>query len=602
MIKKDEYVKFVLKNPLIYTLFTAIISICCGLLVYKDNYKTDIENIYINWIYYILIGNLLLWLFASIRTINTNLVKWFKIYLRKHKLAIILSFILVVIGTVVSKPDFRILADETNLLSVSQAFYENREYRNFTSVNYFYFGFKDVICSEFEKRPALFPLAVCFAHSILGYRPENIFVVNIISAFFTLLFLYHLISYRFGRFWGICSMLLLASYPLFVIYYTSGGFEVFNLLFSLIFFWQLIVFIKTPNAINAEALLLLLPLISQTRYESVTTLICALPVVLIKLPIKEYLKFGYKLVLLPLFFIPIVWHRVLTYTVRALESEDKGDAFSLEHFMANLGKAFIFFQGKDIAYGVVPIITFVAIAGFSWLIFDIVIGCLFPFSINKSKNYLSNNYYRKKLINLIIFWSSVTLFYIFHAVIRLAFWGGDFTLRSSSRLAIILLPIFVYFAIKFCYLLSTKFKVRKVYCLISIISLLFIYYPVAGQNLGVRDLTLYREFRATREYLSSYLPDKKDYILIVNRENMYVPLKYNAFSFEYFRNNYDYIKSFLNNRTYTYIIIVQKINKLKDKPIDKCVVPNSLNMTLLYETQITAEQFLRVSKCTGFRD
>ncbi len=592
-------IKYVIKNPLLYTLITTIITFFC-LFVYNDKYKNVIENIYTNWIYYILIANLLLWLFASIRTINANLVKWFKIYLKKHKLAIILSFILVVIGTIVSKPDFRILADETNLLSVSQAFYENREYRNFTSVNYFYFGFKDVIYSEFEKRPALFPLAVCFAHSVFGYRPENIFVVNIISAFFTLLFMYHLVSYKFGRFWGICSILLLASYPLFVIYYTSGGFEVFNLLFSLIFFWQLIGFLRTPNAINAEALLLLLPLISQTRYESVTAIICALPVVLIKLPLSEYLKFGYKLVLTPLFFIPIVWHRLLTYTVRALEAEDKGDAFSFIHFKANLEKAFLFFQGKDIAFGVVPIITFISIAGLIWTLIDLIISSI---KVASEYNNTSNKSYDYgKLNSQILFWSSISLFYIFHAVIRFAFWGGDFTLRSSSRLAIIFLPIFVFFTTKFCYLLYKRFKVRKVYCFISIMSLLFIYYPVAGQNLGVRDLTLYREFRATREYLSSYLPDKKDYLLIVNRENMYVPLKYNAFSFDYMRNNMDYIKGFLKNKTYTYIILVQKINRINNKPIDKCIVPNSLNMTLLYETQITAEQFLRVSKCTGFSD
>ena len=581
------------------TLITIIISIILAALGVDTYYKVTIQNIYVNWIYYFLTANILFWVFALIRASKKNFVDFIGNYWKEHKLALALAFILVVLGTLVSKPDFKILADETNLLSVSQALYESKECKNYTSVCYYYYGFKDIISFELDIRPALFPLAVSFIHSFTGYRPENIFITNIIAAFFTLLFIYHLFDYKFGKFWGICSMLLLASYPLFVLYYTSGGFEVFNLLFTLIFFWLLLCFINEPTAANTEVLFLFLPLIGQTRYESITAAVCVLPAIFMKLPLSEYSKFSYKLVITPLFFIPVVWLRLLTDSVKALQAQDKEAAFSLKIFTNNLGKACPFFLGKDLAYGIIPIVTCISIMGFLWIIIDFVRGCMKSNKPTESKeNSLISDSRRNQNIFIIV----ASLFYFLHAVIRFAFWGGDLTMRSQSRLAIVFLPVLVYFTIVFCYELCSKLKVRRAYCLISIITLFFIYYPVAGQNLGIRDLTLYREFRAEREFLSENLPNRKDYVLVTNRENMYAPLKYNAIGFNYFRRNIQRVKSFLENRTYNYVIVAQLVDKKTNKAIDYCSVPDSLKMTVLYETQIRADQYLRISKCDSLED
>lgn len=603
-----------------FNLFLTIIAILLSFFVGFKLPEEMMRKIYIDYIYYILLFNVLFWLFSFIRTRTKSFFEDLASYWKNHKLAVFVALILVIIGSIVSKPDFRILADETNLLSVSQALYENRECRNYTSVLYYYFGFKNVIRAELDKRPALFPLTVSFIHSFTGYRPENIFIANIIAGFFSLLFIYHLISYKFGKFWGICGMLLLSSYPVFVLYYTSGGFEVFNLLFSLILFWLLIKFLKEPTAVYAECIFLFLPLISQTRYESVTAVFCVLPVVFLMLPWKEYLKFSYKLILTPLFFIPIAWLRILTFNIKALEAEDKGSAFSFDFFKANLEKAGLFFIGKDLAFGAVPIVTFVAIAGLIWASIDLIIGFFrrkpttsevddslknsddlgntdSEVDISENEKTTNNTYSYTNIMKPILFWSSITLFYVFHAIIRFAFWGGDFTLRSSSRLAVIFLPIFVYFTVRFCYGLYSKFNVRKIYSLLCIICLLFAYLPVAGQNLGVRDLTLYREFRATREYLKEYLPNKNEYILVADRSNLYVPLKYNSISFDYLNDRFNVVSNNFYNRTYSYLIVAQLIKKDTNEPISTCRVPKELNLKTLYETQIMVNQYLRISEC-----
>ena len=116
------------------TLITTLISIILASLGLVTFYKVTIEKIYINWIYYFLTANILIWFFALIRTSKKNFIDSISSYWKNHKLALALAFILVVFGTIVSKPDFRILADETNLLSVSQALYEAKECKNYTSV------------------------------------------------------------------------------------------------------------------------------------------------------------------------------------------------------------------------------------------------------------------------------------------------------------------------------------------------------------------------------------------------------------------------------------------------------------------------------------
>ena len=561
---------------IISTIITSVLSVFLGLKAFSPD---KMKQLYVGWIYYILIANILLWLLAII---NTKTKSWFSEltnYCRKHKWAIGIAFTLTIFGVLASKPDFRVLADETNLLSISQAFYEDRECKNYTSATYYYYGFKNVISYEIDKRPALFPLTVSFFHSILGYRPENAFLVNILSCFFSLLIFYNLVAANFGRFWGKCSMVLLAAYPLWLLYYTSAGFEVFNLLYSLILFWYLAKFIKTPTAANTEVVLLLLPLLSQTRYESAVALICVLPAIFIMLPKQEYFKFSYKLFLVPLLFVPVAWLRLLTDDARGLQVDEVGKAaFAWNHFLINIKKAFAFFRGEDIVYGMIPAITYLAIAGAVLSFLYIV----FKRKINNKR---------------IIFWSAAFSFFILHAVIRFAYYWGDLTYRFNSRLGIIFLPLLVYFCICFFNSIWLLFrKGIKSICVLFGIILLLVYWPVAGKNLGVRELTLYREFRAAREYLQEHFPKKNEYVLVADRANLYVPLKYSTVNFSYFRNNIFVFKNNLGNRTYRYIILLQTIDKSSGEAISNCSIPASMKPEILYETQIRVDQYLRISK------
>ncbi|MBR4569241.1 MAG: glycosyltransferase family 39 protein [Candidatus Riflebacteria bacterium] len=571
--------------PILLTVITTILAFYLGFSAFSTE---KMKILYINWVYYILIANILLWFIAIVETKSKNCSNRIINYCKKHKWAILLAFLLTLCGALVSKPEFRILADETNLLSISEALYEDRECKNLTSATYYYYGFKSVISYEIDKRPALFPLTVSFLHSLTGYRPENAFIVNILSCFFSLIIFYNLVTSRFGRFWGKCAMVLLSAYPLWVLYYTSAGFEVFNLLFSLILFWYLAKFIKEPTAANAEVMFFVLPLISQTRYESSVALLSAIPAVFLMLPRLEYRKFSYKLFLIPLLFVPVAWLRLLTDNARGLQVDEVGKAaFAWEHFSTNIKKALMFFRGDDIAYGMIPVITYLAIAGFILLFIIVVTKALKDKKLN----------YKRTL-----FWSGIFLFYFLHAIIRFAYYWGDLTYRFNSRLGIIFLPIVVFFAVSFLYYINLMFKSRKVYFALFSVTLLLVYWPVAGLNLGVRELTLYREFRAAKEYLEKFYPNKNEYILVADRANLYVPLKYSTVSFNYCWNNIGSLKNSLENRTYNHLLFLQTIDKASGKALSKCSIPSSIKPEMLYETQIKADQYLRVSIYSLYMD
>lgn len=304
--------------------------------------RDRMETLYCDYTFYFIAAALFIWLqqvFAQLPPVAEMTSRF-----RRHLPALGVALTITVAAVFASPPDFRILADETNLLGMSMALYDDRACYNPTQAVNYYHGMKRVISKVTDMRPALFPFTVSAVHSLSGYRAANIFVVNALAGFFALFLLYYLIQKPFGRFWGLVAMLLLAAFPVFLLYMTSAGFEVFNLMFALIFLLLLLRFIKCPAAATAETMLLLLPLLAQTRYESALSVLCAVPAVLLWLPRGEFSRFSLRLVFLPFLFLPVAWLRVITFSRQAFQVKDIDQAFGLDLFIKNVQRALPFFQ------------------------------------------------------------------------------------------------------------------------------------------------------------------------------------------------------------------------------------------------------------------
>ena len=213
--------------------------------------------------YYFIFTASLLWSVAFVRAHCHD----FTTTLKKHGLLLLLCVLFTGLIFVKSPPQYKVLADEANLMGTSMMMF----YEKISAValkGFFY----DYGVTEYEymigRRPLLFPFLISVAHSIFGYSPANGFVLNFFTAV-AILFSFHvLISRCFDRTVGIVSILMFASVPQFVFCVTSSGFEALNVLFIILNLLTLHQFIKDQSVVNAELFLFTTLLSAHCRYES----------------------------------------------------------------------------------------------------------------------------------------------------------------------------------------------------------------------------------------------------------------------------------------------------------------------------------------------
>jgi hypothetical protein len=143
---------------------------------------------------------------------------------------------------------------------------------------------------------------------------------------------YGLLQRWFSQWLSVVGMLLLAAFPLFVLWVTSGGFEIVNLLFSLIAFLLLDTLLVTGEARVIERLGLTLVLLSQLRYESVAITLGVGIAAISAMRYIELSKLTYRSVLLPLLFLPVAWQRLVNLNNSDLQLPQGRAMFSFATF------------------------------------------------------------------------------------------------------------------------------------------------------------------------------------------------------------------------------------------------------------------------------
>ncbi len=573
-----------------------LIAVYLGFFCFDDYTMIDY---YQRYAYYLITINIVLWLISLVKsffytetkTENNNYFQRFNSFFKTHWVALILSFLLMVLATLSCKPDYRVLGDESILLSISQSLYETK--KSFVSCSSLenYEGTKTVLVSVLDKRPIFFPYIVSVIHSSTGYRPDNIFICNFIIGFLSLFLIYYLIYLMCGRFWGINGLVCLAAYPLFIVYCTSAGFDIFNMMCSLIFFVCLYKFIKSSDAIRAELFLLWVPLLAQSRYESVLALLIALPLVFWLLPKKEYSKLGIGFVSFPLFFIAPLWLRLLTNKASDWQINNGEAVFSVEWFLENINAAITFSLSNEKAYGIIPLIS---IIGFIGLIL-----------------FLSDTYFKKSLkLNYIeeltirehrIYWGAFFLFYLLHAIAKFSYKLSDLRDVLATRHAIIFLPLFIIMAILFLYRVNLKLCFKRYYYSILFFLLVVVYWSNNVTSCcGQPELAIPSEFREGRNYIEANFPNKNEYVIVSDKPNFYVPLGYSSINFTAYKHFRELIRDCCKKNSNSYLLVIQLLNE-DMTPFKGQEMFDDVDSEIVFEVCITKGYFYRISKCV-FKD
>jgi uncharacterized membrane protein YhfC len=470
-----------------------------------------------------------------------DICAWFAASRREIAYALGLGLALTSMVFLVVKPDFRVLADETNLLSTSQGLFLTHELKNIIEILFFYEGF-EVRHADPAHRPGLFAFLTSILHFIGGYRWYNSFALNFIVSMSSIAVFYLFFSHLAGRLFGLICAVLLAAFPIFQLNVASGGFDALNMLLVMLVYVQLYRFITQPGPQQLELLLLITLLAAQARYE---TAVLGVPVfIAMLLHWRGLWQWRYSPVfpLIPLLYLPVVWQKLVSS--HFANPGDSDDPFKF----SNLGDNFInmlkfFSDWHDKGLPTLRIIAVLAALGLVILVWRLI---------------------RQRQSRLL--WLALALCVVGQVLIALthfAYYTGNYQLAWLNRLAqvqltwlipLAALPLYVFFQRRYHPVLVG-----------AVLTLILLHGTHAAMlNPVGKSLTLYRDYKQVRLHLQAHYPPR-DTLVITHRSGMYAALGYSALSPEKARQSASALLMNLERGLFQNILFITPYNHVTRK-------------------------------------
>lgn len=236
--------------------------------------------------------------------------------------------------------DFKVLSDETNLLSVANMLTQFGKASN-TEMWVYYYDTFHALDVAVPTRPLLFPLLTALVHGVNGMRWWSPFVVNFICLtgvfFLTLQWARRNVTNALPG--AVLAFLALVMSPVLLINATSAGFDLCSLFFGFLAAWLFDRHVKNGDDKSLKALIFTLVCFASVRYESIVALGFVGLALLVqtgfrRIPWGLYLTAGFLL-------LPIFTARYLTWG--QFENPPGVPAFALEHLVNHLGPFFTAF-------------------------------------------------------------------------------------------------------------------------------------------------------------------------------------------------------------------------------------------------------------------
>jgi hypothetical protein len=451
--------------------------------------------------------------------------------------------------------DFKVLSDETNLLSVANMLALFGKASNTEMWLYYYHTYHALDVSV-PSRPILFPLLTALVHGLVGMRSWSPFVVNF-ACLFGLLFL----AIEWGRVrlpaWGrALTWLALMMSPVLLIVSTSAGFDLSSLLFGF-----LAVLLLRRSLAGGEretrALILTLVCFASVRYES----IAALPLVVAglwladrKRPIPWDLYLTAVILVLPLFV-----QRYLTWGT--FENPPDTPPFSLRH-MAQHGPAFLhsfFVDGR----GPYPILLhWLGLAGLLSLLRRPRLQELLPLAYGA-----------------------------FLLVLLLSHHFGLAGHPTQVRLFLPLSFALSLLGLVFLAKVASKLDFRA---LLALFAVLFVHHhQYSVHDPLTTQLTMTREVRHIRDFLAE--EGKAGDLHVYERPGQLTALGRSSVNWNYFRDNKMALIENLRKKLYQRIIVIEHV-RYGGPPEETSLSRDGYRLTPLREHQLTPDFRLRISR------
>ena len=510
------------------------------LFIYSFQSRYTMTKLYAGFSYYIIFLLCIVWLFQFIRFLNHldfALVKWVKACLPGIVVALILT--VMVFTSVPVK--FKNLNDETNLMAVSQSMLYHKEAYRITMGKY-YFGNLHPVGVAVPNRPLLFPFVTHLVHSVLGYRYQNVFILNFLIMFFFLTGVYAAGQKATDAYSALAAVILVLTYPVFTIYGTSGGYDLFSTFFFAIVMTVLYRFLKSPNPEGFAFLWISLLMFSNIRYESCIFIFIIL-IASTKYIKLQYIKsHSYVFTLTPLLSLPFIWQRFLS--IGTYENPEGAALFSIQSFLKH-GK--IFWENYlnlplDLPYA--GLLNIAALGIIGYLIKQIL-----------TKKLVLKPY--QTYFACILAGCLATML-----VIVLSHHLGRFDHPTQARL-------FMYFCVLaslapiFLKNLTPGWITGKKLLIASVLMFLF-YHPIAVEHRFINSLLSTRLHHQSRSYIDAL--NDRNVLIITAYAGQFTSMNYGAVTFYYANQNAATLVDELQKHLYSKIIVIQEMDSSTNLP------------------------------------
>lgn len=556
-------------------LFAAISGICVGVFVYSRSLPDAGADLFARRSYFVILALFLLWVSSLARLLRSESIDLRGWALRNWKgIAGAASITLICAFSV--PMEFKTLSDETNLLSVSQSMLNDRTSFNTTLAKNYYGSLNPAFVS-IPTRPLMHPFFVHLLHQFTGYRYENAFYLNLIVYFTLLVFVYGIGKRMGGPVLGTAAQILVASYPIFSISATSGGFDLISVLFFVAFYAALWKFIEKNTAERWIYLLFTALVFANIRYESVLFLPIMVAVIALCRKWTHDLteRVGWSILTVPVFLLPFFIQRALT--PNSFENPAGVEPFSIEHWWNHLGVLLV--SQVDFLGVMLPYAALV-----NWFIPVALIAFLW-----KWRQGLLESWSREQKV-----WTfALVTGFALSTSIFLAHHMGIYTHPTQARFFLLFSLAGALSLVALARWMPERFTPGKV--LVFACAAFLIYHPIAVQNRFINILTLNRETRHQMEFLERQ--PSKNILVVSDRPGQYSSLGYGAVDFPHLARNLGGFMNEFRRRLFQEIFVFQKVDTGTGKPFEMHVLDeNQVKLETLYEAQIDSTIILRVSR------
>lgn len=290
------------------------------------------EVFFVHGAYYGL--SLMLLVYAGVRFAAIGETASPRAWLKENLPGIVVTILVSAVVLIAVTPEYRVLADEANLIGVSKNLYYQKT-ANFTLTGKWYFENYWSLQETTDRRPALYPFLINLLHVVRGYDPENGFHLNALLVVIFVFLSYRVAKTFGGELFGVVAAILVATTPNTLVAARSAGFDFLSVVLLVAVVNTLGQHLKAPSPQRLAVLVLELCLLAHVRYEGWALMIATLAALLIFRAIKwSHLRgFGWLYALVPLFLLTRYWQLIA-------KADDKEQPFSIKlfnisHFLNN---------------------------------------------------------------------------------------------------------------------------------------------------------------------------------------------------------------------------------------------------------------------------